>query len=219
MDEKEKLQVLKHIKLGTSEVLYYPYNNGKDPLPVRPISSFELDDCFYKALLRAEPKVAELVINIKLHLIDMSKPIKVSEKGYANFMKFMNFVDYWIVYYAMKDFQPEEFQKPDPETNLPKGFEIVLKMEEVHEIADFVLDASRQPKEVIQEIIRDNQGKEIAQIVYYLNTPLALYKDLTKLQRDYLVYSKFGLEAKRSTDQYVVSGETMTIEELLKRFR
>jgi len=43
---EEKLEILKHITLGTDEVLYYPYNGGKEPLPLRPLSSFELDQCF-----------------------------------------------------------------------------------------------------------------------------------------------------------------------------
>lgn len=198
--------------------MYYPYNNGRDPLPLRPLSSFELDQCFYNSLERASEKVASLIIKLKLKMIDRNKEVNVSEEGYANLTKFFDYVDYWIVYYAMKDFQDEEFSKPNFTTKFPIGFDFILNMTKIHEIANFVLDASRESKEVIKEIIRDESGREIAQMVFYLNIPLATINDITKLQRDYLIYSKTGvIPAKK--DSYVVSGETMTVEELLKRFK
>lgn len=217
MTEINKLEIIKHIKLGTSEVLYYPYNDGREPLPLRPLSSFELDQCFYKALENANHKVSDLVIKIKLKLIDRDRDVNVSDEGYVNLLKFYDYVDYWIVFYAMKDFQDEEFVKPNFDNNFPNGFDAIINMSEVHEICNFILDTSRDSPEVIKEIILDDYGKELAYIVYYLNSPLALAKDLTKLQRDYLIYSKSGIEKVKKS--YIISGETMTVEELLKRFR
>lgn len=221
MTEINKLEILKHIKLGTSEVLYYPYNDGREPLPLRPLSSFELDQCFYKALENANQKVSDLVIKIKLKLIDRDRDVNVSDEGYANLLKFYDYVDYWIVFYAMKDFQDEEFVKPNFDNNFPNGFDAIINMLEVHEIANFVLDTSRDSPEIIKEIILDDYGKEIAYVVYYLNSPLALAKDLTKLQRDYLIYSKGEVTKVKASDvktkQYEFSGKKMTIGDLLKK--
>jgi hypothetical protein len=220
-EQVNKLEIIKHITLGTSEVLYYPYNNGREPLPLRPLSSFELDQCLFNSLANAPEKIAELVIKLRLKFIKPDQNINVSDEGYANLQKFYHLVDYWVVYYAMKDFQDEEFSKPNFETEnlIPKGFSSILKMNEVHEISNFVLDASIQPKEVIKEIVSDEYGKQIGYAVYFLKQPLAQIKDLTKLQQSYLLYSKGEVRKIDKTKDYIISGETMTIEELLKRFR
>ena len=220
MTEINKLEIIKHIKLGTSEVLYYPYNDGREPLPLRPLSSFELDQSLFNALERSTEKIAELVIKLRLKFIDPEQDINVSDEGYANLQKFYYAVDYWIVYFSMKDFQDDWFRMPNFNTGdlIPKGFEKVLKMQEVHNIAEFILDASIQSVDIIKQVISDEYGKEVAYAVYYLKQPLAQIKDLTKLQQIYLIYSKGELTQTKSRD-YIVSGKTMTIGELLQRFK
>lgn len=218
MTKTNKLEILKHIKLGTSQVMYYPYNNGRDPLPLRPLSSFELDQCFYNALEKANEKVASLIIKLKLKMVDRNREINVSEEGYSNLLRFFDYVDYWIVFYAMKDFQEPEFSIIDFKTKFPIGFDIVLNMNKVHEIANFVLDSSRESEDIIKEILIDDYGNEIAQMVFYLNVPLATIKDITKLQRDYLIFAKTGTKRVKR-DSYVVSGQTMTVKELLEKFK
>jgi len=223
MNAKEKLEIIKHIKLGTDEVLYYPYGGGKQPLPLRPISSFEFDECFYKALEYAPVKVANLVVNLKLKLIEPNRNIDISDKGYANLQKFYDSIDYWVVYYAMKDFQDEDFQEPDylTEDAHPKGFYKILKMNEVHEIAEFILDSSRQPKEVIEQVFVDEAGREVGYLYFYLDVPLADIKNMTKLQRDYLIYAKGELKkivaGKSKEDRYILTGQKMTAKEFLDR--
>jgi hypothetical protein len=125
MNPKEKIETLKHIKLGTKEVLYYPYNEGREPLPLRPISSFELDQCFYNSLdFINDEKIAHLVVNLRINLIEGKEKIKVSKEGYKKLSIFYDTVNYWIVYYAMKDFQDDWFTKPnfDKIGSYPKGF-------------------------------------------------------------------------------------------------
>lgn len=223
MNSKEKLEVIKHIKLGTDEVLYYPYDEGKDPLPLRPISSFEFDQCFYKALEFAPNKVSSLVIKLKLKLIDPSREIDVSDEGYAKLQEFYDSIDYWIVYYAMKDFQDEWFTKPDynTEETHPKGFYQVLKMIDVHEIANFVLDSSRRKREVIEEVFVDEAGREVAYLYFYLKVPLADIKNMTKLQRDYLIYAKGEMgkisAGKSKEDKYILSGQQMTVKDFFDK--
>jgi hypothetical protein len=159
MRVEEKRNLIKHIKLGTSEVLYYPYTEGKQPLPLRPISSWELDDCFYRALNNTPDKIADFIVKVKLDLIDRKTNINVENSGYVKLMRFYNEIDYWIVYYAMKDFQDSEFSVNNFDTGEPYGINIVKKMLDVHKISKFVLTASYQPKEIIKEIIRDEQGR------------------------------------------------------------
>ena len=225
MEIDEKLEIIKHIKLGTSEIIYYPYNHGEEPLPLRPISSWELDDCFYKALENASGKVADLVIDLRLGLIDGKRDINVSDDGYKQLTQFYDIVNFWVVYYSMKDFQEDWFSKPNykqPDEH-PKGFYAIRQMSEIHEIADFVMSASFRPKDVIKEIFKDNYGREVAYCMYYLNIPLADFKNLTRLQREYLIYADGNLhkilEGQTKEDNYVFSGKEMTMKEFLRKFR
>ncbi len=222
MELKEKLETIKHIKLGTDEVLHYDYRGN--PLPLRPISSYEMDQCFYNALENAEPKIATFVVQLRLKLIEDNRKINLSNDGYAKLLEFYNTVNYWIVYFAMKDFQPKFFSRPDYyeiEMN-PKGFYLVKKMNNVHEIAEFVINSSYKSKKAIKEILKDEIGREVAYVVYYLNVPLADIKNLTKLQRDYLIFSKGKVNKFKEEDlknqTYSVSDEVMTLKELREVF-
>ena len=149
------MSILKHIKLGIDEVFYYDYEG--EPLPLRPISSWEFDECFYNSLLFAPPKIAELVVKIKLGLLKKRDSITIDNKSYADLQKYFNSVDYWIVYHAMKDFQDEDFTKPTS-SGLPQGFKKVLKMRHVHSIGDMILHSSYKPREVIKKVVSDEQG-------------------------------------------------------------
>lgn len=223
MNIKTKLEVLKHITLGTDEVLYYPYAEGKDPLPLRPISSWELDQCFYKSLRFAPQKIANLVINLKLKIIEPTRDIDVSDDGYAQLQKFYDSIDYWIVYYSMKDFQEEWFQYPDfsKENVHPKGFYQILKMDNVHEISSFILNSSHQNKEVIKEVFKDESGREVAYMYFYLKVPLTDIKSMTKLQRDYLLNARGELRkisaGRQKEDGYILSGKKMTVKDFLDK--
>lgn len=230
LDEKEKLEVLKHITLGTKEVLYYPYNRGRQPLPLRPLSSFELDQCFYKALDDCDnTTVVPFVVKYRLAIIkgDVEVSLEnVTPKAYNDLIKFTNDINYWVVYYSMKDFQEPEFQFPDFSIGVdpkPNGFYLVQEMQEVHEIAEFIFDSTRQSMSVVKEILSDYNGRELAYSVYYLNVPLAEASRLTPLQKNYLLYSKGNLskfsELDRKKKDYSVSGEEMTLRELLEMFK
>lgn len=223
MNYKERLEIIKHITLGTNEVLYYPYNSGKEPLPVRPISSFELDQCFYNALDNCEnDKIASFVVKYRIGLIKGDTGVDISNNGYKELISFYNEIDYWVVYFGMKDFQKPDFSKTDFKTGEPKGFSLIRKMSDVHKISSFIFSASIRDESVIVEIFSDNRGQEVAKVVYYLNVPLSDFSKITKLQRDYLIYSKGKLRElskKGIKDTYIKSGDTMTYLDLLRRFK
>jgi len=221
MDYKEKRNILRHIKLGIDEVFYINYDG--EPLACRPISSFELDECFYHSLKYLSPRMVDIVIKLRLKLIKGEQEIDppLTSEEYISLQKHYDTFSYWAVYYAMKDFQPDSFNYPIEDEfgdKIPNGIETLKKMKYIHDITDKILNASYQPKESLKEIISDETGREIGYIVYYLNVPLSDIKNITKLQRDYLMYVKGEIFKVKPKDRYMISGESMTMEDLLKAF-
>ncbi len=94
-------------------------------------------------------------------------------------------------------------------------------MSYIHNIAQIILNSAYKPKDLIKQIIKDEYGREIAYLVFYFNVPLSNIPDLTKLQRDYLIYSKGEITKIKPSDvkkkQYEFSGEKLTIGDLLKK--
>jgi len=217
MKSNEKLDTLRHIKLGVKEVFYFDYDGNA--LPLRPISSYELDDCFYKALVYATLKVADLVIKLRLSLIEKSEEVDFTNQDYLSLQKHYDAISYWIVFHSMKDFQDEDFKIPiyKKEELLPKGMFQIRKMNHIHNIANIIVNSSYKPKEFIKQIIKDELGKEVAYLVLYFNVPLANIPDITRFQRDFLVYSKGEMRKVKASDKYEISGKTITIGDLLKK--
>lgn len=213
-------EVLRHITLGVNEVLYFPYNNGTEPLPVRPLSSLELDECYLSALKEAPPKVAELVVKLKTGILDEETEVDLSNDGYVNLKKFYSAIHYYIVYHGMKDFQDEWFRKPDFQKGEPKGMETVRQMDDIHRIAKYILSASTAHKKVIEEVYKTSRGKHLATKIVYLNEQLCDLKDMTELQEKYIVHSKGHideyLEGVHKEKSIIKSGETMKLRDLLR---
>ena len=221
MQSNEKLDILRHIKLGVKEVFYYDYDG--QALPLRPISSYELDDCFYKALEYATPEVAELVVKLRLKLKEGNQEVDFSNQDYLSLQKHYDAISYWAVFHSMKDFQNEDFKKPivkDREI-LPKGIFQIRQMNHVHDIANIIVNSSYRPKEFIKQIIKDKSGRELGYLTLYYNIPLADMPDITRLQRDYLIYFKGEITKVVASEvkekQYEFSGKTTTIEEIYKK--
>jgi len=221
MKSNEKLDTLRHIKLGVKEVFYYDYDGNA--LPLRPISSYELDDCFYKALEYATKKVADLVIKLRLKIKEGNQEVDFSNQDYLSLQKHYDAISYWVVFHSMKDFQDEDFKIPIFKSDeiLPKGIFQIRKMNYIHDMANIIVNSSYKPKEFIKQIIKDGLGKKIAYLVLYFNVPIANINDITRLQREFLIYSKGEIIKVKSSDvktkQYDFSGETMTIGDLLKK--
>ena len=221
MRSNEKLDVLRHIKLGVKEVFYYDYDGNA--LPLRPISSYELDDCFYKALEYATPNVADLVIKLRLSIKEKNAEVDFSNQDYLSLQKHYDAISYWVVFHSMKDFQDEDFIKPivNDREILPKGIFQIRKMSYIHDMANIIINTSHRPKDVIKQLIKDKTGRIVASLSFYLNIPLAEFSDLTKLQRDYLIYYKGEITkvvaSEVKTKQYEFSREPMTIADLYKK--
>ena len=221
MKSNEKLDVLRHIKLGVKEVFYYDYDGNA--LPLRPISSYELDDCFYKALEGATSEVADLVIKLRLKIKKGNQEVDFSNKNYLSLQKHYDAISYWAVFHSMKDFQDEDFKVPivkDREI-LPKGMFRIREMNYIHNIANIIINASHRPKTLIKQLIKDKRGRKIATLVFYLNVPLADFPDMTRLQRDYLIYYKGEITKVVASEvkekQYEFSGKPTTIANIYKK--
>lgn len=192
--------MLKYIALGTDCKEYFNYD-GK-PLPIRPLSSYELDQAFLKAVEGVSPLIFESVIKLKIGIITDDKDIKINKNSYIDFLKYYNQIDYWIVYYAMKDFQDEDFSMPDyasefkdefedwkPRTQ--KGFYIVRKMKYVHQISKDIMSMTAQPAEKMVEILTNSRGKVLATMVHKFHQPLVSEAwKLTPLQTSFIFYSR-----------------------------
>ena len=160
---------------------------------------------------------------LRLKIIDKAEDVDFSNEDYLSLQKHYDAISYWVVFHSMKDFQDEDFKKPIVKNNeiLPEGIFQIRKMNHIHDMANIIVNSSYKPKNVIKQIIKDKSGRNIASLVFYLNIPLADMPDITKLQRDYLIYSKGEMTKVKASDiktkQYEFSGKKLTIEELLKK--
>ena len=71
------------------------------------------------------------------------------------------------------------------------------------------------------QIIKDDYGREVAYLNFYYNVPLSDFPDITRLQRDYLIYSKGEITkvkaSKTKENQYEWSGKPTTIADIYKK--
>ena len=193
--------MLKYITLGTDCKEYF-YYDGK-PLPIRPLSSYELDQALLNAVEGVSPLIFNSVIDIKLGLKD-NKDIELNKNNYKDFIIYYDEVDYWTVYFAIKDFQEEDFVFPDYEgkfredyedwdPNKPIGYYIVRKMKYVHEISKDVMNMTTRPPEELVEVLTNAEGKALATLVHQFHQPLnSKAWKLTPLQTHFIHYSRPG---------------------------
>lgn len=195
---------LKYIKLGTNCKEWFNYDG--QGLPIRPLSTYEHDEALLKAIREGISQTTfNAVIKAKLNIVKPEEKINATISDYAEFVKYFNEIDYWIVYYSMKDFQPEEFSKPDFSKefkkdfkdwsiDLPKGYYIVKKMKYVHQIADDIRLMTDAPVTEFIQVLKNNAGKNLASIVYTTHVPLTSEAwKLTPLQEKFLTYSAPGM--------------------------
>jgi len=188
----------KYITLGIKNKEYYNYNGN--PLPIRPISTYERDQALLNAVEGISPLIFDKVIKVKLNLLDEDEDFKLDKNNYKDFLLYYNEIDYWTVYYSMKDFQDEEFSMPDYsgefkeminwDAEKPKGYYIVKQMNDVHKIAKDVLTMSDAPVIKLVEVLQNAEGKELAMMIHNFKVPLTSKAwELTPLQSKFIFYS------------------------------
>lgn len=191
--------ILKYIKLGTSSKEWFNYDGCA--LPIRPLSTYEMDEVLGKIIKEGITQPTfNSIYKIKFNLFSIDEKVKITQKNYLEFFKYLNIIDYWMVFYSMKDFQNEDFSKPDYSEEFrdefddwtedtPKGFFIVRKMKFVHLLAKDIQDMTTQPLVKLSQILKNKSGKILASMVFTYHVPLAneAWK-LTPLQEDFLYY-------------------------------
>jgi len=191
--------ILKYIKLGTNAKEWFNYDG--EPLPIRPLSTYELDMILEKIIREGiTQKTFSSVYKIKHNLIDKENVLMTTKEDYLEFFHYLNEIDYWTVFYAMKDFQDEKFSHPDFDgeyqddknwhSYYPKGYYIVKKMKYVHQLAEDINFMTSQPLIKLRQTLKNSRGKILASAVHTYHVPLSneAWK-LTPLQETFLVYS------------------------------
>lgn len=193
--------MLKYIKLGTKAKEFFNYDGN--PLPIRPLSTYELDQAFVMAVEGISPLIFDAVISSKLDVYE-SQEIIITKDNYKAFLEYYSEIDYWVVYFAMKDFQDEEFSMPDYsgefkddfvdwDVEKPKGYYMVRNMKYIHKIARDIKNMTEQPVESLMEILKNKEGQLLATMVHAFHVPLASEAwQLTPLQTDFIYYTRPG---------------------------
>lgn len=219
--------ILKYIKLGTNAKEWFNYDG--EPLPIRPLSTYELDLILEKIIREGiTQKTFSSIYKIKHNLIDKENVIPTKKEDYIEFFHYLNIIDFWTVYYAMKDFQPEKFSQPDFEgefeddtdwhQNYPKGFFIVKKMKYVHKIAEDINYMTSQPLIKLRQILKNDRGKILASTVHIFHVPLTneAWK-LTPLQETFLVYSEPGAPTILESEDELPGIKSGSLKDIVKR--
>lgn len=195
--------ILKYIKLGTNTKEWFNYDGS--PLPIRPLSTYEMDNILGKIIKEGiTQQTFNSIYKIKFNLFNEEEKVKVSQQNYLEFFNYFNIIDYWMVFYSMKDFQEEEFSQPDYNeefrkdfedwiNDVPKGYYIVRKMKYVHQLAKDIQYMTAQPLVKLTKVLKNKSGKILASMIYTYHVPLAneAWK-LTPLQEDFLYYARPG---------------------------
>jgi len=191
--------ILKYIKLGTNSKEWFNYDG--EALPIRPLSTYEMDEILGMIIKEGiTQKTFNSIYKIKFNLFNPLEKVKLSEQNYLEYFKYLNIIDYWMVFHSMKDFQDEDFSKPDYNKEFrdefddwteetPKGFYIVRKMKFIHQLAKDIQDMTSQPLVKLSQVLKNKSGKILASMVFTYHLPLVneAWK-LTPLQEDFLYY-------------------------------
>jgi len=171
-------ELLKYIRDGIKTVNFFDYDSHI--ISYRPLTSAEIDDAKGKAYGYVTPKIAKLIVQINLGLISGTDKIEeIPPEMYSNIDKFNREINYWIVYHSMKDFMPKDFSIDD-----------VRKMQYVHKFAKRILSVTSLDKGTIIELIKTEDGQELAKLIWHYNIPLvSKITELTPMQHQFLIWS------------------------------
>jgi hypothetical protein len=172
------MDLLRYIRLGIQHREIFSYDDFS--VTLRPLTSSELDDATLKALYIVDSRLVVTLVNIRLGIYRADERLKdIPPELMINLKKYKDEIDYYITFYAMKDFMPPEFTLED-----------VRKMHHVHEIATKVLSMSIVPKDTLIKEIRTKDGQKLATIIHEFHIPLAneAWK-LTELQYEFTYYT------------------------------
>ena len=224
------MSILKYIELGTNAKEWFNYDGN--PLPIRPLSSYEMDNITMKVIKEGiTHSTFQQLIKLKLNLISPDEEVILDQANYVEFFKYYNEIDYWVVYNSIKDFQEESFSMPDYEEDYatkyddwkpdrPKGYYIVREMKHVHEIAKDVKNMTSQSPQQLVEVLRSHDGKVLASRIFLLHVPLVSEAwKMTPLQSDFLYYARPGAPIMLKDKDELPGIKGGTMEEVMEQLR
>jgi len=187
--------LLTYIRKGITYTTFFSYHDQN--IQIRPITSLELNLAEDQADKIVTPQLARLLTMVRCGKLNIMQKIDeiVPPEMYHNIRKYYNELDFWITFFGMKDFLPDDFSIAD-----------VKKMQFIREISQKIIDISSATEESIDEIIKSNDGQQLAFIHYKLMVPLtdAAWK-LTPLQTEFLSKSHPDIpkEVAKNWDDYL----------------
>lgn len=169
--------ILHKVRKGINIKSFFSY--GDDQIPIRAISSVELDESRLNSISILDDKLSRFILRMRLGQFDGKKidVDSVPPDMWKNYLKYIWEFDYWVVYYGMMDFQPIDFTIDD-----------VRGMRLVHEMASKIIKMSSASDIVLTEFIETKEGEQLAKIIYEFKQPLNSENwKLTPLQHRFLV--------------------------------
>lgn len=147
-------------------------------------------------------------MRIRLKDIALTKALgKMPPEIYVSIDRYYKEIDYWIVYYSMKDFQPEDFTIKD-----------VREMRYVHDIALKVLNMSSADDRKIVEVINSVDGKRFGTMIFNFHVPITdeAWKT-TPLQYRFCELISNGVDKIYTPDEFEEKIHGSALPEALKK--
>jgi len=184
------VNLIEAIKKGINLHSFF-YSKVYGAIKFRPLCNGEVDDVMRMSTKKKSQEVKRLLTEVRLH----RKPNDYDKSVIDEVADTLNEMNVWIVYHAVKDFQPEEWQHVD-EFATPLGIYMLKYPEsylEVSAFADEVMSFTVRPTEELTTFLKTKDGTALAEAVWKLKVPITdeLWK-LTDIQLSFLVQSYNG---------------------------
>ena len=147
-------------------------------------------------------------MRIRLRDIGLVKQLtKIPPDMFIAIQDYYKEIDYWICYYSMKDFQPEDFSIDD-----------VRKMKYIHDLSQKILNMSSSNDKAIMEIINSIDGKLLGNIIFNFNVPITdeAWK-VTPLQYRFLELCSGQVKSVMTKEEFEQQMYGTKIDEVLKK--
>jgi hypothetical protein len=161
------------------------YSQYYGAIEYRPLTLKEVEECYTKSFRGHSMEAVNLITSHRLG--DKMEPLKAVELAVeVNGMR--SDINSWIVYHAVKDFQPPRWRQE--KDGLPLGMHAMREDACVLEIDSFaasVLDLSTCPRGKMESFLSTRDGKVVGMATWKLDMPIIEnLGDVTELQLQFL---------------------------------
>jgi hypothetical protein len=161
------------------------YSQYYGAIEYRPLTLKEVEECYTRSFRGRSMEAVNLITAHRLG--DRMEPLKAVELAIeVNGMR--SDINSWIVYHAVKDFQPPRWRQEDG--GLPLGMHALREDAcalEIDGFATAVLDLSTCPRGKMESFLSTKDGKVVGMATWKLDMPLIEnLGDVTELQLQFL---------------------------------